>query len=164
VNHFRLHSKAKLRYFVYIVFSDNGPGQETILPSVPAVADDDSQVSDGDEAPIISRPSSPDLLLDKADRSDIELLSLSNNSIPAPPPVNSVATATVRYEFIPSLPDELSIVTGEVLRMMAEYDDGWALCKNERGEQGMVPLECLDWGDSGASFFDTIFRSPMSEN
>ncbi|KAJ7353597.1 hypothetical protein DFH08DRAFT_624707, partial [Mycena albidolilacea] len=51
---------------------------------------------------------------------------------------------TVRYEFIPSLPDELSIITGEVLHMMAEYDDGWALCKNERGEQGVVPLECLD--------------------
>ncbi|KAK7038233.1 hypothetical protein R3P38DRAFT_2905144 [Favolaschia claudopus] len=58
--------------------------------------------------------------------------------------------ATVRYEFIPSLPDELSITTGEVVRMLSEYDDGWALCKNARGEQGMVPLECLDRGSSGA--------------
>jgi len=54
------------------------------------------------------------------------------------------ATATVRYEFIPSLPDELSITTGEIVRVVSEYDDGWALCKNARGDQGMVPLECLD--------------------
>jgi hypothetical protein len=54
----------------------------------------------------------------------------------------------VRYEFIPSLPDELSITTGEIVRVVAEYDDGWALCKNGRGDQGMVPVECLDRGAS----------------
>ncbi|KAJ7799831.1 hypothetical protein B0H14DRAFT_2269592, partial [Mycena olivaceomarginata] len=44
--------------------------------------------------------------------------------------------ATVRYEFIPSLPDELSITTGETVALVAEYDDGWALCKNARGGPG----------------------------
>ncbi|KAF7295668.1 SH3 domain-containing protein [Mycena indigotica] len=71
---------------------------------------------------------------------------------PAPVvPLSSTAsgTATVRYEFIPSLPDELSIVTGEVVRVVAEYDDGWALCANSRNEQGMVPLECLDRNTGG---------------
>ncbi|KAJ7264893.1 hypothetical protein B0H12DRAFT_1101329 [Mycena haematopus] len=67
------------------------------------------------------------------------------NNPPAPAGAGgAVPTATVRYEFIPSLPDELSITTGEVVRVVAEYDDGWALCKNARGDQGMVPLECLD--------------------
>ena len=33
--------------------------------------------------------------------------------------------------------------------MLGEYDDGWALCANSRGEQGMVPLECLDRESSG---------------
>ena len=46
--------------------------------------------------------------------------------------------------FIPSLPDELSISTGEMVRVLGEFDDGWAYCANGRGEQGMVPLECLD--------------------
>jgi hypothetical protein len=52
-------------------------------------------------------------------------------------------TATVRCTFIPSLPDELSISNGEIVRIVSEYDDGWALCANTRDEQGMVPLECL---------------------
>jgi Variant SH3 domain len=52
--------------------------------------------------------------------------------------------AFIKCTFIPSLPDELSISTGETVRVVAEYDDGWAMCANARGEQGMVPLECLD--------------------
>ncbi|KAG5642881.1 hypothetical protein DXG03_001923 [Asterophora parasitica] len=50
--------------------------------------------------------------------------------------------------FIPTLPDELSISVGEVIRVHAEYDDGWAMCSNARGETGMVPLECLDRSSS----------------
>jgi len=71
-----------------------------------------------------------------------------NNPVPAVPvvPTGSAASATVLYEFIPTLPDELSITTGEIVRVVSEYDDGWALCANARGEQGMVPLECLDRG------------------
>jgi len=53
-------------------------------------------------------------------------------------------TATVKSTFIPTLPDELSLTMGEVLRVVNEYDDGWALCANRMGEQGMVPLDCLD--------------------
>ena len=52
--------------------------------------------------------------------------------------------ATVKFTFIPSLPDELSISNGEVVKVLQEFDDGWALCVNSRGLQGMVPLECLD--------------------
>ena len=53
-------------------------------------------------------------------------------------------TAVVRVLYIPTLPDELSITTGEVVTVIKAYDDGWALCANARGEQGVVPLECLD--------------------
>jgi len=52
-------------------------------------------------------------------------------------------SATVVCTFITSLPDELSIKIGEMVRVLAEYDDGWSLCMNMNGEQGMVPLECL---------------------
>jgi len=56
--------------------------------------------------------------------------------------------ATVQFTFIPSLPDELTISTGETVRVLSEFDDGWAFCANGRGEQGMVPLECLDRSDT----------------
>lgn len=46
--------------------------------------------------------------------------------------------------FIPSLPDELTISVGETLRVLAGYEDGWSLCMNYRGKQGMVPNECLE--------------------
>lgn len=52
--------------------------------------------------------------------------------------------AVVRVAFIPSLPDELSIQAGEKVRVLAEYDDGWCMCANRHGDQGMVPLECLE--------------------
>lgn len=52
--------------------------------------------------------------------------------------------AIVKSTFIPTLPDELSLKMGETLRVLNEYDDGWALCANRMGEQGMVPLDCLD--------------------
>jgi hypothetical protein len=62
--------------------------------------------------------------------------------------------ATVICTFITSLPDELSIRVGETIRVLAEYDDGWALSLNARGEQGMVPLQCLDRGVGGGRSFD----------
>lgn len=54
--------------------------------------------------------------------------------------------ATVISTFKPTLPDELTIRLGQPIRVLAEYDDGWSLCTNldGSGEQGMVPLECLD--------------------
>lgn len=57
-------------------------------------------------------------------------------------------STTVVCTFIPSLPDELTIRVGETLRVVAEYEDGWFLCLDCRGEQGMVPNECLDRSSS----------------
>jgi hypothetical protein len=54
--------------------------------------------------------------------------------------------SVVRYEYEPSLPDELLIATGQVLHVLVEYSDGWALCKNRHGLEGMVPQECLGRG------------------
>lgn len=70
--------------------------------------------------------------------------SLGAPAVSLTPASASSHVAIVRCTFIPSLPDELSISTGEIIRVLNEYDDGWALCANERGEQGVVPLECLD--------------------
>ncbi|PVG00984.1 hypothetical protein CPB86DRAFT_134626 [Serendipita vermifera] len=69
------------------------------------------------------------------------------------PPTPSTAAANstsgpisvVKRTFVPSLPDELSISNGEQVRVVAVYDDGWALCeKLVGGERGVVPQECLD--------------------
>jgi len=67
------------------------------------------------------------------------------NSHPTPAPrLQANEEAFVNRMFIPSLPDELSVTVGERTRVLALYDDGWALCANGRGEQGMIPQECLD--------------------
>ncbi|KAF9076324.1 hypothetical protein BDP27DRAFT_1143408, partial [Rhodocollybia butyracea] len=58
-------------------------------------------------------------------------------------PASMINRAVVRCTFVPSLPDELTILNGEVLDVLSEYDDGWALCSNGRGDTGMVPLECI---------------------
>ncbi|KAN0133649.1 hypothetical protein V8E53_008373 [Lactarius tabidus] len=77
------------------------------------------------------------------------------SSMPSPQPsaVRMVASestqdpmALVRVTFVPQLPDELAITPGETVYIHTEFDDGWALCANTRGEHGMVPLECLECG------------------
>ena len=54
--------------------------------------------------------------------------------------------AHVRMAFVLQLPDELVITPGETLYIRSKFDDGWALCVNSSGKQGMVPLECLEGG------------------
>ncbi|KAF8275167.1 hypothetical protein EI94DRAFT_1712493 [Lactarius quietus] len=79
----------------------------------------------------------------------------SSTPSPQPSAVRTVASestqdaiAFVRVTFVRQLPDELAITPGEKVYIRTEFDDGWALCANTRGEQGMVPLECLE-GDGG---------------
>lgn len=63
------------------------------------------------------------------------------------PPTTTILSqpiATVVSTFITTLPDEMAVTIGEAVRVLSEYDDGWALCVNSRGEKGMVPMECLD--------------------
>jgi len=70
---------------------------------------------------------------------------MGNPSILSPPRVpRGQMEATVKCTFVPTLPDELSITTGERVFVIEEYDDGWDLCANVRGERGMVPRECLE--------------------
>ncbi|KAI9460026.1 hypothetical protein F5148DRAFT_1217855 [Russula earlei] len=75
---------------------------------------------------------------------------VSDTHSPNVPSIASVDTfgvpTTVRVRFVPQLPDELPITPGETLYIQTEFDDGWALCRNSTGEQGMVPLECLEGG------------------
>lgn len=74
--------------------------------------------------------------------------------VPPPPPSSFnppiVGGTTVRCTFIPNLDDELWITTGETIKVLQEYDDGWALCENAGQQRGMVPVECLERGEGGA--------------
>lgn len=47
-------------------------------------------------------------------------------------------------DFVPSMHDELALKEGQLVRVLHEYDDGWALCvKLDRSAQGVCPRSCL---------------------
>ncbi|CAG8952223.1 hypothetical protein HYFRA_00000963 [Hymenoscyphus fraxineus] len=58
-------------------------------------------------------------------------------------PANSVVHR-VQLDFKPSMDDELELRAGQLIRLLHEYDDGWALCiRLDRSKQGVVPRTCL---------------------
>ncbi|KAF2650980.1 hypothetical protein K491DRAFT_607804 [Lophiostoma macrostomum CBS 122681] len=60
---------------------------------------------------------------------------------PAPGPNN---VHRIQLDFVPSMQDELELKAGLLVRMLHEYDDGWALCvRLDRSQQGVVPRTCL---------------------
>ncbi|KAF1848195.1 uncharacterized protein K460DRAFT_68926 [Cucurbitaria berberidis CBS 394.84] len=60
---------------------------------------------------------------------------------PAPGPDN---VHRIQLDFKASMQDELDLQAGQLVRMLHEYDDGWALCiRMDRSQQGVVPRTCL---------------------
>ncbi|RDL33811.1 uncharacterized protein BP5553_08179 [Venustampulla echinocandica] len=58
-------------------------------------------------------------------------------------PANT-AVHRVQLDFKPSMDDELELSAGQLIRVLHEYDDGWALCiRLDRSRQGVVPRTCL---------------------
>lgn len=58
-------------------------------------------------------------------------------------PANT-AVHRVQLDFKPSMEDELELRAGQLIRLLHEYDDGWALCiRLDRSQQGVVPRTCL---------------------
>ncbi|USW56056.1 Putative SH3 domain-containing protein [Septoria linicola] len=50
----------------------------------------------------------------------------------------------VQLDFKPSMDDELELISGALVRLLHEYDDGWALCITmDRSKQGVAPRTCL---------------------
>ncbi|KAH7115289.1 hypothetical protein B0J11DRAFT_129135 [Dendryphion nanum] len=62
-----------------------------------------------------------------------------------PPPVAAPNNVhRVQLDFRPSMQDELELRAGQLVRMLHEYDDGWALClRMDRSQQGVVPRTCV---------------------
>jgi len=73
-------------------------------------------------------------------------------------------STTVVYSFIPSLPDELTVSIGETLRVLTGYEDGWSLCMDCRGKQGMVPNECLDQSPSSMGLLPPVHDYRISRS
>lgn len=50
----------------------------------------------------------------------------------------------VQMDFKPSMGDEIGLRAGALVRLLHEYDDGWALCTRlDRSQQGVCPRTCL---------------------
>ena len=65
----------------------------------------------------------------------------SRSNSPAPGPNN---VHRIQLDFKASMGDELHLQAGQLVRMLHEYDDGWALCiRMDRSQQGVVPRTCL---------------------
>lgn len=58
-------------------------------------------------------------------------------------PANS-AVHRVQLDFVPSMADELELKAGQLIRVLHEFDDGWAMCiRLDRSQQGVCPRTCL---------------------
>lgn len=58
------------------------------------------------------------------------------------PPASAVYR--VQLDFKPTMEDELELRAGDLVRLLHEYDDGWALViRLDRSQQGVVPRTCL---------------------
>ncbi|KAM3414060.1 hypothetical protein BST61_g10719 [Cercospora zeina] len=61
-----------------------------------------------------------------------------------PPPRQPNNVHRVQLDFKPSMDDELELISGALVRLLHEYDDGWALCITmDRSKQGVAPRTCL---------------------
>jgi len=66
----------------------------------------------------------------------------------------------VLYDFVPSLPDEMEIQAGDIIRTEETFEDGWAYGINmTSGKRGTFPMNCLE--DDFATEGDS--KSIMSE-
>ncbi len=134
-----------------------GNGQEKAVPAVRNIARK-PPLPYSPVSPIAPSPSQSHISIP-----DTRAPSMDSTSVPTVPstPMPDIPTL-VRMTFVTQLPDELAITPGETVYIRTEFDDGWALCGNSRGEQGMVPLECLEGGGgqfAGRSHLRTTRRA-----
>ncbi|KAK4958608.1 hypothetical protein LTR66_013163, partial [Elasticomyces elasticus] len=84
----------------------------------------------------------------KPSREDSELPNLKSTQTRTVPVIGGAAEPMsprgpnnvhrVQLEFKPSMEDELELRAGQLVRMLHEYDDGWALCiRMDRSQQGV---------------------------
>ncbi|KAL8973858.1 MAG: hypothetical protein Q9197_001893 [Variospora fuerteventurae] len=88
-----------------------------------------------------SRPASPGPLPSPAG-TEFSMSSVTPASMANGPPPSNVHR--VQLDFKPSMDDEIGLRAGQLVRLLHEYDDGWALCiRLDRSQQGVAPRTCL---------------------
>lgn len=91
----------------------------------------------------ISSPATPNAEVGMASAVPVAALAgAAPGAVVADPPSSTVHR--VQLEFKPSMDDELELKVGQIVRVLHEYDDGWALCiRMDRSQQGVAPRTCL---------------------
>ncbi|KAG9681915.1 hypothetical protein KCU95_g6169, partial [Aureobasidium melanogenum] len=91
----------------------------------------------------ISSPATPNAEVGMASAVPVAALAgAAPGAVIADPPGSTVHR--VQLEFKPSMDDELELKVGQIVRVLHEYDDGWALCiRMDRSQQGVAPRTCL---------------------
>jgi len=137
---------------------EGGNGLGNPPPQVRNIARKPPPLSISPVSPIALSPSQSQISTPDARAPSMDSASVS--TVPSTPMPEMAAL--VRMTFVPQLPDELAITPGETLYIRSKFDDGWALCVNSGGKQGMVPLECLEGGGgqfAGLSHLRTMRRA-----
>jgi len=67
---------------------------------------------------------------------------------PPTPPANYSKSKKARLmkvatSYMPKIDDEIAITTGETVRLVKEYEDGWCFIQRKNSKTGVVPRFCL---------------------
>ncbi|THU90607.1 kinase-like protein, partial [Dendrothele bispora CBS 962.96] len=93
------------------------------------------------ESPTRRRPRLMPSLISSLHVDDADLVFLRDTyGISEPQPFSSVV---VEFDFTPTRPDELAVISGQTIFVFHSFNDHWSLCKNEDGVTGMVPSDRL---------------------
>ncbi|KAK9265010.1 hypothetical protein V1519DRAFT_394798 [Lipomyces tetrasporus] len=98
-----------------------------------------SSKSSGNDSPVLVIPAPQDPFSPAATAA---AAAAAGASASASPSTSNVHRAIM--DFVPTMHDELALKDGQLVRVLHEYDDGWALCvKLDRSAQGVCPRSCL---------------------
>lgn len=121
------------------------------LPAVPEPenAASQSQQPQGSTGPSPNRALTPDAISVassnvSAGAPAVALAGAPGPAVSSAPGSGSLNVHRVQMDFTPSMDDELSLRSGQLIRLLHEYDDGWALCiRLNSPQQGVAPRSCL---------------------
>ncbi|MCJ1357132.1 MAG: hypothetical protein MMC33_007128 [Icmadophila ericetorum] len=84
----------------------------------------------------------PEIIAASPTGTEFSVTSVSSGVAAGSAPISNVHR--VQLDFKPSMEDELELRAGQLVRLLHEYDDGWALCiRMDRSQQGVAPRTCL---------------------
>ncbi|KAK9760489.1 hypothetical protein K7432_015418 [Basidiobolus ranarum] len=100
--------------------------------------------------------------LDKTDIKNVEIekTKTSGSTSRLNSSVSSVSECVCEFTYEATLPDELSIESGDNILILWMFDDGWAVGRNlTQGGEGAFPLACVvrKMADSGCSSVTSVF-------